>query len=124
MLLDSNIIIYSVMPEYQKVRDFLLQNEDELVVSVITKLEVLGYYKLSNEDKELFEGFFQSVALLPVNNSIIEKAIVLRQKQKLSLGDSLIAATALQNNQKIFTNNIDDFNNIDNLSVISMQSIL
>ena len=42
MVLDSNIIIYSVMPEYTKVRSFLKEKESELKVSAITKLEVLG----------------------------------------------------------------------------------
>jgi len=112
------------MPEYQKVRDFLKENETDLAVSSITKLEVLGYYKLSADDKELFEEFFQTITVLPVSSSIIEKAISLRQQRKMSLGDSLIAATSLMNNHKLFTNNVEDFNGIDSLSIISMQSIL
>jgi len=124
MILDSNIIIYSAMPEHQKVRDFLKENETDLAVSAITKLEVLGYYKLSADDKELFEEFFQTITVLPVSSSIIEKAISLRQQRKMSLGDSLIAATSLMSNHKLFTNNVEDFNGIDSLSIISMQSIL
>jgi len=112
------------MPEYQKVRDFLKENETDLAVSSITKLEVLGYHKLSADDKELFEGFFQTITVLPVSGSIIEKAISLRQQRKMSLGDSLIAATALLNNHKLFTNNVEDFNSTDGLSIISMQSVL
>lgn len=112
------------MPEYQKVRDFLKENEADLAVSAITKLEVLGYHKLAAEDKELFEGFFQSVTVFPVSTMVIEKAIQLRQQQKMSLGDCIIAATAIQYNHKLFTNNVEDFNNIAGLSIISMQSIL
>ncbi len=124
MILDSNIIIYSVMPEYQKLRSFLRQNANDLVVSAITKLEVLGYHKISTEEKTFFEGFFQTIIVHPVSLAIIEKAILLRQKQKMTLGDSLIAATSISINQKLLTNNIDDFQGIADLSVIPMQSIL
>ncbi len=124
MILDSNIIIYSAMPEYAKVRSYLKENESELAVSAITKLEVLGYHKLSFEDKALFEDFFQTITVLPVSNYVIEIAIGLKQQKKMSLGDSLIAATALVNNHKLFTNNIEDFNGISDLSIISMKSVL
>jgi len=124
MILDSNIIIYSAMPEYQKVREYLKEKDKELIVSAITKVEVLGYHKLTEEEIKLFEGFFQTITILPVTNSVIEKAIYLRQQRKMSLGDSLIAATSLINNHKLFTNNEEDFYEIDNLSIISMKSIL
>lgn len=124
MVLDSNIIIYSVMPEYTKVRSFLKEKESELKVSAITKLEVLGYHKLSSEDKELFEGFFQTITVLPVSNYVIENAIILKQQRIISLGDSLIAATALLNNEKLFTNNVEDFSGISGLSIIPLKSVL
>jgi predicted nucleic acid-binding protein len=40
----------------------------------------------------------------------------------MSLGDSLIAATALVNNDKL-TNNVEDFIGISGLSVISLKSV-
>ena len=124
MIIDSNIIIYSAMPEYQKLRGFLSQNANDLVVSAITKLEVLGYHKISTEEKSFFEGFFQTIIVHPVNFAIIEKAILLRQKQKMTLGDSLIAATSISLNQKLLTNNVEDFAGLGELIVIPMQSIL
>ena len=112
------------MPEYHKVISYLKDNESELAVSAITKLEVLGYHKLSTEDKELFEDFFKTITVFPVSNYVIENAISLKQQRKMSLGDSLIAATALVNNHKLFTNNVEDFNGISGLSIISMKSML
>ena len=41
----------------------------------------------------------------------------------MSLGDSLIAASALVNNDKLFTNNVEDFIGISGLSVISLKSV-
>jgi predicted nucleic acid-binding protein len=59
---------------------------------------------------------------LPVCNFVIENAISLKQQRKMSLGDSLIAATALVNNDKL-TNNVEDFIGISGLSVISLKSV-
>jgi len=124
MILDSNIIIYATQPEYQKVRDFLRSNNAKLSVSIITKLEVLGYHKLGVSEKSKLESFFHSVTILPITSPIIEIAIKLRQNKKYSIGDSIIAATALYHSKPLFTNNIDDFLSIDGLEVIDMKSVL
>ena len=124
MILDSNIIIYSVMPENYRIRDYLKDIESDLYVSVVSKIEVLGFHKLTNIEKALFENFFYSANILPIDNSIIEEAISIKQQLKISLGDSLIAATALVNHQKLFTNNEDDFDSIPDIEIITMKSIL
>lgn len=95
MILDSNIIIYSTKPESDFLREFIAENSP--VVSAVSYVEVLGYHKLSNEEKELFEEFFDSTQILQISKEVIEKAIELRQLKKMTLGDSLIAATALIN---------------------------
>lgn len=123
MILDSNIIIYSTMPEYDKIRKFLAENTTELSVSTITKLEVLVHNKLTLDEKNIFNNFFKAITILPIKSLIIDTAIKLSQDRKMSFGDSLIAASALVNNQKIFTNNVKDFEEIPNLSIISMNSI-
>lgn len=123
MILDSNIIIYSIKPEKTKLRDFLKAKKDTLAVSVISKLEVLGYHKITLEEKILFENFFQSIINFPINNLVLEKAIEIRQIKKISIGDSVIAATALLNNLELLTNNEDDFSNLSGLKIISMKTI-
>lgn len=124
MILDSNIIIYSVMPDSFKIRDFLKNAESELHVSAISKIEVLGYHKLTTEEKLLFESFFNSISIIQVTNAVIDRAIEIRQKRNVSLGDSIIAASALVNHKKIFTNNEDDFYGISGIEIITMKSIL
>ncbi len=49
MLLDSNIVIYAAEPKYDSVRNFIEQQSP--VVSVISKIEVLGYNKLTAENQ-------------------------------------------------------------------------
>ncbi|MFH1050604.1 MAG: type II toxin-antitoxin system VapC family toxin [bacterium] len=123
MILDSNIIIYSAVPENIHIREYLKKNEKELAVSAISKVEVLGYYKLTSDERNTYEHFFQNINIFDVNSTIIERAVTLRQQKKMSLGDSIIAATALLHNHKLFTNNEEDFMDISGLEIMPMSSI-
>ncbi len=122
MILDSNIVIYAALPGYDKLREYLKQKE--LIVSSITKLEVLGYHKLSKDEIDFFTHFFNNIIVVPVNNRIINQAIKLRQKQKITLGDSLIAATSIVYKQDLLTYNTNDFKHINQLSLIASNNIL
>jgi predicted nucleic acid-binding protein len=122
MILDSNIIIYASLTQYKHLRDFLKLNESELVVASITKIEVLGYHKLSTTEKLFFENFFNSIKVIELKQNIEDEAIRLRQQRKMSLGDSIIAATGLIENLPIFTNNEIDYLGIENLEIIPMKS--
>jgi toxin FitB len=124
MILDSNIIIYSARVEYLPLRDYLQARLDQTSVSSISTLEVLGFSRLSVVDKQIFENYFANVRVLPITNEVIEEAIRLRQQRKRSLGDSIIAATALLYNLPVLTNNEADFTDIAGLTVISMASVL
>lgn len=58
MILDSNIIIYSTIPANTNIREYLKKHENKLAVSEISKLEVLGYNKLTTDERTNFEHFF------------------------------------------------------------------
>jgi len=55
MLLDSNIIIYASKEENSFLLDLISKKSPS--VSVISKIEVLGYHLLSNFEKKIFEYF-------------------------------------------------------------------
>ena len=82
-------------------------------------METLGYHKLPADDKDYFETVFTTIRLVPVTEAIISKAVELRQQKKMSLGDCLIAATALLNGFDLYTNNTADFVHILGLTVIN-----
>lgn len=124
MLLDSNIIIYSVQPEYQIILEFLSSKEDNLSISIVSKIEVLGYHDLSEFVKENLQLFFSEIPIINLSDEIAEIAIQLRQKKKMTLGDSIIAATAIHKNIPLLTNNIKDFKHIENLVLISLNDII
>ncbi|WP_162417176.1 type II toxin-antitoxin system VapC family toxin [Cyclobacterium roseum] len=112
-LLDSNILIYSLLPEQQKLRNFLRQKQP--VCSIVSKIEVLGYHKLTDGEKAALIKLFANIQVLPLTSEIGDTAIILRQTKKMSLGDSIIAATALIHQAKLLTVNTKDFEWIENL---------
>ncbi len=115
MLLDSNIIIYALLPEYEFLRQFIATIQPE--VSSITLLETLGFHKISSEEKRALEALFSTVTILPISSVLIQKAVFLRQQKKMSLGDALVAATALDHGLTLVTRNTKDFEWIKKLSL-------
>jgi hypothetical protein len=53
-----------------------------------------------------------------MTEAIARRAIGLRQTKSISLGDSLIAGTALEHELGLVTRNAKDFARIDNLTVV------
>lgn len=116
MLVDSNIIIYAAEATGDKCRDFIRLHSPS--VSVITQIEVLGYYKLNDIDKLLLEQIFQTLNTIALTPPIVEQAIRLRQMRKMTLGDAIIAATALAHKLMLATHNTKDFSWISGMKVI------
>jgi toxin FitB len=116
MLLDSNLVIYASKPGYDALRDWMSQQP--IVVSAITQLEVLGYHRLSETERDFFLDFFSSLPILAITPEVINQAIALRQQRKMSLGDATIAATAIVHQLPIATHNVTDFQWVPNLIII------
>ena len=117
MLLDSNIIIYAAQAENEFLREFIAENSP--FVSALSYLEVLGYHQLNDEDKVYFEEFFNASQILPVSQVVIEQGVRLKQIKKMSLGDAIIAGTALVYDLTVVTRNIDDFRWISDLKLLN-----
>ncbi len=90
----------------------------ECAVSLASKIEVLGYHKLTAADKAHFEQAFTILRIYPITDSIAGTAIALRQYRKTSLGDALVAATALEIKCPLATHNTGDFLWITGLEVV------
>jgi len=93
-LLDSNIIIYASKVENEYVREFIKLNSP--FVSFVSVIEVMGFNFPKIEEKEFLEDFFQSAIIHLITNETIKKAVLLKQNKKIALGDSIIAATAIE----------------------------
>ena len=116
-LLDSNIIIYATKPANHFLRKFIAENAP--FISALSYLEVLGYHKLDKNEKSFFEFFFNASDLLPLSKEVLDIVVSLRQKQKMTIGDSLIAATSVRYDLTLITRNTKDFSWIKELNIIN-----
>ena len=115
MILDSNIIIYRSKGIPMKgLFDF-----STVCVSIVSKIEVLGFPKLSLADKLEYELFFEGIPVLSISEEIANLAIKHKQIRNVSLGDSIIAATALVNDLTLVTANTKDFKWIEGLKLLN-----
>jgi predicted nucleic acid-binding protein len=117
VLLDSNIIIYSAQPEHAQLR--LLIAEYVPAVSALSYLEVLGYHLLTQQQRQYFEEFFQVAQVLPISQDVLDQAVILRQQRRMTLGDAIIAGTALVHGLTLITRNTDDFRWIAQLELLN-----
>lgn len=117
VLLDSNIVIYLGSEKAETIESFLL--DKDLHVSMISKVDTLGYHKISEKEKKFLNLIFDKIKVIPLDERIIATAIKIKQQRKTSLGDSFIAATALAYKLTLVTNNIYDFENIKGLKIIN-----
>ena len=118
-LLDTNIVIKYLNASLPKAgMDFLNTIVDaEPMLSVITKMETLGFNYKTTKAKNTIETFINGSAILDINNEIVNKTIAIRKSKKIKLPDAIIAATAIIHNLTLITSDID-FENISVLQVI------
>ena len=87
------------------------------VVSVITKIEVLGF-ESTREAIVLFEDFFNISFVLSLSEDVVNQTINLRKQVQIKLPDAIIAATALVHNLSLITRNSKDFREVDGLRIV------
>ena len=93
--------------------------DNHFYCSRISYLEVLGYQKISLNDKLYFQKFFNLISIIELSKEIVDEAVALKQRMKMSIGDSLIAASAELYQLTLITNNENDFKKIKNISIIN-----
>jgi toxin FitB len=111
ILLDTNIFIYLAKGSIKA--DEL--GENDVAFASIAKIEALGYSQITVAEQSYLEALFVECEQLDLDEATTQRAIRLRQQVKLSLGDAIIAATAIENDSELWTANIEDFNAIESL---------
>ena len=117
-LLDSNLIIYAASPSDMRVVPFI-SSLDQVFVSEIAFVETLGYHLISDDEKSAIRRVLNQCRVLGVSRDVIERAILVRQQVRVSLGDAIMAGTALQHDFPLAARNLDDYRGIDGLTVLN-----
>jgi predicted nucleic acid-binding protein len=85
-------------------------------ISVITKMELLGWDNPSIENENNCIAFIADSTVFNLTDEIVDKTIALRKTYaKLALPDAIIAATALVHNLTLISRNDKDFQRIKKL---------
>ena len=108
---DTNVVIYL---GNQTLDESVIGNEPICYASV-SLVEALGYPEILAAEEQRIKGLFDTMIEIPLNTSVILTVVRLRQLHKMSLGDAIVAATALENGSTLWTANIEDFAHIDGL---------
>ena len=87
-------------------------------LSVITRIELLGY-NTTKEANQLLIDFIDSSIVLELSEDVIKQTILIRKTHKIKIPDAIIAATSINANRILVSNNIKDFKNIENLKTVN-----
>ena len=119
-LIDTNILIYHTNGS-EVALDFLtkLTDESSLNISILTKIEFLGWDKHTPEGFEKCKKLIESANVYPLDEEVANKAIELKRKVNIKLSDAVIGATALVNDLKLVTRNVDDFEMLVELNLVN-----
>jgi len=119
-LIDTNILIYHTKGSQDTV-DFIshLIAQRSFYISILTKIEFLGWHKHTPDGFQKCKQLIEFATVYPIDEDIANKAIEIKRKTNIKLADAVIAATALLNNLKLATRNVDDFKGVRELEVIN-----
>lgn len=117
MVLDTNILIYLAQPGGETLQAQIATTTP--AASLISRVEALGFYRITAEERARLDKVFTWVEVLPVDDAVAEAAILLRRVRRMKLGDALIAATALLYDLPLVTRNEADFKHVTGLRVVN-----
>lgn len=110
-LIDTNILIYFITGSAS---DEVLMNIKKILISsffisIISRIEVLGWSKHTEESYRLTNELLKFSTIIPVDEAVANQAIHIRQQTNIKLPDAVIAATALNLSANLVTRNYRDF---------------
>jgi predicted nucleic acid-binding protein len=110
---DTNIVIYIANGTLSEA----VADSGPIVYPSVVRVEALGYHKILAAEEQKVRRLLATLEEIQLDNPIIELAIRLRQSKKMSLGDAIIAATAIESDAILWTANEPDFADIESLRV-------
>jgi predicted nucleic acid-binding protein len=115
-LIDSNIFIFLLNDELAE-----LIPEGSLGYSIITKIEILAFTGLSQDEEQLIRNSLQALSQIPLSSIVAEKTIHSRRKYRLKTPDAVIAASAWES-QAVLLSNDRQLAQINEVQVMSLKT--
>ena len=115
-MIDTNVVVnFSERNLQPAARAFVVSVIDsEFCLSVINKIELLGFSVQRNDIVELVDA----AEVIGLTDAVVEKTIAIRRSKRIKLPDAIIAATCIMHSLTLLTRNVADFNGIKGLKVI------
>lgn len=98
-VLDTNVVLYALRDELADP----LPNTD-ILISVITEIELLGYPSLTPAQEQKIRTLLQSLTVIPLDERVKDEAITIRKTTRLRLPDAIVLATAVVTGSTLVTN--------------------
>ncbi|WP_257670442.1 type II toxin-antitoxin system VapC family toxin [Parapedobacter tibetensis] len=117
-LMDTNAVI-DYLGDKLPPKGSSLMDKLPITISVVTRIEVLGWYGINEDQLKRLTSFMNDAIIYPLEETYVERTILLRQRNKIKLPDAAIAATALVEGLTLITRNMGDFSNISGLEIIN-----
>jgi len=114
LFVDTNIVLYFLKGDPEVVE--MIADKD-IVISIITELELLSFPKITPESEEAIKGLLKNFLIINLTSEIKELTIEFRKKYKLKLPDSIIAASAYYHKIPLLTSD-KAFQKLDELNII------
>lgn len=122
-LIDTNIAIYFLDAQLTPAGMIYLVkalNAGDCYISVISKMELLGWTFKSPTDEQKAKDFVDELNVISLTDTIADKTIEIRKSRpKTKLPDAIIAATALVNDMVLITRNTPDFIGVRDLETVN-----
>lgn len=125
-LWDTNTVIYFLQKQFsQSAEDFIdtILKDSPPAISVITEIELLCWKTDNKKDLAILHDFIDNAKVFELEKDIKLKTAEIRKKYSTKLPDAVIAATAIIYKLELLSRNVNDFNKIEELSLIDPYDI-
>lgn len=96
--------------------------DSSLCISVISKIEILGF-NAPNPHYQMLEEFVNDSTILSLNEDIVNLTIHIRKNSTIKIPDAIIAATAISTISTLVTRNVSDFKRVKGLNLVNPHSL-
>jgi toxin FitB len=113
VLLDTNIVIHGCRPGGEWLAPWT--ESPQAAIASVTKIEALGFASIKPDEESAIADLFATCIVHALDDAVIDRAVNVRRGSRISAMDAIIAATALEHDLTLVTQNVDDFKGVRGL---------